>query len=182
MRYFLLFLAAVAALALATGGVAAAENETVANESTDPGFEERVDSQLVLLGWQYNAETDTFTLEMENEGDRPATITITESTQQEAGSAQISILNERILPGETTLTVPVTPQAGEAAVILTTSESLEQGTGTVVSTGIYQPGPWTQTSPTAGWAGGITIMLGMTVLAGVKKMREEHDAPEQVTT
>lgn len=183
MKRFLLLLTAVIAISffMGMGGAVADTPENESNETVTLDIEERIDSDIVLLDWEFNERTDTFKLELKHEGERPTQLTVTESIQQEEGSAQMSIEQERLLPGETTVTIGVTPEAGEAAVVLTTSESVDQGTGIVVSTGIYEPGPWAQTTSTAGWAGGISIAFGMTILAGIKKMRDEHKQPVQVS-
>lgn len=181
MKPFFIVLAAVLAFALiGLGGNVAADNVTQQNETLNE-IEQRIDSSLVVLDWDYSESSETFTIELRNEGDRPTQVTIQERTQHEEGAAQFSINRERILPGDTTISLTVEEVTGEAAVALTTSESLEEGTGVVLSTGVYQPGPWTRTSPGAGWLGGLTIMLGMTILAGFRHMRKERNEPEELT-
>lgn len=185
MRSFSTYAAVVAALAIvaiaATGGAVAQEANTTANNVTDhspPGYEERLDSQIVIVEWSWSDSSEHFSVTFENQGDRPTQVTIVESVQAEEGASQIAFARERLLPGETTINIPVTPRAGEAAIAISSRESMEEQTGIILSTGVYSPGPWTATTPGAGWAGGISVMTGMLVAAAYKRMKETHDAPE----
>lgn len=157
---------AVALVAISSGAVA----ENVTNESNvsdeleeleeESEYLEQVDSQVRLLGHEYR--DGDFRLRLENTGERPTTVTIAEAVQFSEGTGSLSIQQERLLPGETTVVIPVTPRAGEAAVTLTTSESLSEGTGTYVSTGTADtsriftgPATWDYT-----FLAGIVVFLG----------------------
>ena len=177
-RFFLLFVVAALALTLA-GSPVAAQNITDANNQTAE-IDQRIDEEVAVLEWDYNDRLERFEIELVHEGDRPKTVTMVESVQREEGSGAISFEDQRILPGEDSITVEVKPRAGEAGVVLYTSDSLQQDRAVFLSTGVHSPGPWSQTTASSGWFGGITVMAGMTVAAALKRMRETHDAPEEL--
>lgn len=184
-------------LGLATIGTAAPQenattaNETTINESIDDDerdedtiregdLEERVDGDLVITGWEYNRDREAMTIYFELTRERPKTVTITEAISvEDGGTGQMSIRQERLLPGKSSLTVRVSPSpSGEAAVAVTTADSVDRGQGAYVSTGYVERNPFSHTTSTTGWIGGAILSLAFVVAAGVYRIRKEQAAPE----
>ncbi|AUX10684.1 hypothetical protein AArcSl_3077 [Halalkaliarchaeum desulfuricum] len=163
---------------LAIGGVAAqgeAPMPTPTNDSDEEAPAIHLDSDVRILEWEYTDDRFTITLE----ADHPTHVTITESTQAVEGATSFAIIRERVLPGKNELTIPVEPVAGEAAVALTTSESVQEGRGVKLSTGITeQASPFERTSPAAGWFGGAATVAFVFVAVAWRARRKEYDAPE----
>jgi hypothetical protein len=140
-----------------------------------------VDETLTITSWSYDETSQELTIQFN--ATRPTTVTITEAASAGDGrTGELSITRERVLPGNATVTLAVSPgPAGEAAVVVTTDESVDRKKGVFLSTGqdaTPQPSPFAGTSPTAGWIGGAALSLVTVVLAGIYRMRTETMEPE----
>jgi hypothetical protein len=188
--FFALLLVTAVALAIAPIGATAQDasiNTTVedATNATDelpdfPGEWERgdqqVDGDIQIKAYDYHDET--FYLRLENTGDRPKTVTVTEAVQFSKGTGRMSIQRERLLPGETTVTIGVEPRGGEAAVTLTTDDSISNGYGTYVSTGTSNGIFNGSASWGLVWAGSGFAFIGSAF--GVREYkRRKHTKPEK---
>lgn len=168
----------VSSLLIAPIGVAQAqENNTTAEHEDDlePEYLQQVDENVRLLDWEHTG--DEFILVFE--ADRPTRVTITEAVQWSEGSGQITIHQERLLPGNTTVTLPIGETNGEAGAVITTSASVNDGHGVYVSTGqTSDASPFERTSSTAGWIGGAGTVMLMFVTVAWREIRKEPSAPE----
>lgn len=143
----LFVLAALAALATAfvagATGVAAAQTADVSTDANgtnatvdvggDQEYLQELDSETRITGWRYDRDTSTMYVEVET--DARKTITMTEHVQATKGVSSGSIRQHRVPEGSSTVSIEAEPVAGEAAVALTTPESIREGNYVVVSTG-----------------------------------------------
>lgn len=165
----------VVSLVFAPVGVSAQELPNATETETPNGGGIVVDDTVRLSEWEYRDGTFYLTLE----ADRTAVLTITEVIQPERGAGEMSIRRTRIASGTSTVEIDVERVAGQAAVAITTSRSLEDGRGVYVSTGqTATGGPFEATTSTAGWFGGASVVLFMFVAAGVRAKRKVRDKPE----
>lgn len=158
------------------GAAVAQENETTNRTPTDPEYLERVDSDVVLLDWTF--EDGVFSVRLENRGHRPTTVTVSEAMQLEEGTGQMSIQQETLMPGETTITMPVPERDGAAALTLTTPESLRNGTGTYISTGGGDDNPFAALGGTSGLITGIGVTVAVALGAASFVVWRESDGVE----
>jgi len=166
-----------------TGVVHETVNQT-ANESGEIAAEsnvlEDVDGNVELVGWQYEAHGE-FVLEFRAE--RHATVTVAEAVQFSEGTGQGSLVQQRLMGGETTtVVVPVDPPGEHAAVTITTDRSIKQERFTYVSTGQAET-----TNPPVEW--GTVQLLLLAVGVGTsyvthrttrRKMDDETEEVERI--
>lgn len=122
------------------GAAAAQENESengtddaIANETAAELEEDGirpVDEDVAVTDWSF--ADGTFTIDFENRGERPTQVTMMEASQSD-GARQISVRRERLLPGETTITISAS--GTPATVSITTAKSINAGSGVALSTG-----------------------------------------------
>lgn len=172
------------AAALAAGGVAAqpdAQNETVENESAveAPDVEQAVDSEIGITGWRYSG--DSFVIDLWHSGERPKSVRFAEPIQQSEGSGEWRISDRRILPGETTVTIPIPRRSGEAAVGISTSDGIEEQRGAFLSTGQVDQNPFSAFGGTLGLFVGVGLASGLALLAAYVTIRRESDGVEVAT-
>jgi len=105
---------------------------TTASEETET-YAQEIDTNLRLVKWSYDDDRRGFVLLFE--ADRSTTITITEAVQFEEGAGSGRIYQKRLPDGQTRVFVKVRRRAGQAAVTMTTPESIEQNRYAFVSTG-----------------------------------------------
>lgn len=137
----LLALLLVALLAVPAGvGVVAAQEDgattatptssSSANEST---VVERVDEDLYVESYRYNATSQTFYVTLVNDGDRDSNgVTLTESiSREDAGERKFGIAVVDVDAGET-VTTSLSAQRvdGAAAVMILSEKAIESGEGT----------------------------------------------------
>lgn len=164
----------VVSLVFAPVGVAAQEIPE-ATETEGPTGGIVVDDTVRLSEWEYRDGTFYLTFE----ADRTAILTITEVIQPERGVGDMSIRRTRIASGTSSIEIDVERVAGQAAVAITTSRSLEDGRGVYVSTGqTATGGPFEATTSTAGWFGGASVVLFMFTAAGYRAKKKVRDEPE----
>lgn len=187
---------AIGAIGAAAGTAAAQENATdepeqnATNETTrdledaigqvagDDEYLQEVDADLRLVEWRY--EDGTFRLTFE--ADRSKRVTMTEAVQFSEGTGQGSIKKDRIPEGTTTVTMDVQQVGGEAAVAITTPQSIREGTFTYVSTGQAAGTTWFDGSARwdfvylAGLAGAAGTSLGVRRYV-VKKRKANEGEP-----
>ena len=185
MRKDILFFAVVGATllcGLTLTGIAAAtpaDNATDAanatNESSEvwTGGTQEIDDRTRITEWEYHEGSETF--EITVEADRQTRLTLTEAVQFEEGAGTIAIEQQPIPSGETTFTMRVPMRADQAGLVITSSRSIDAGTGTYLSTG------QTETDrPSIAWGSVQLIIVGVGLLSVgatirvVKKKREDE--------
>jgi len=146
---------------------------------TAPAVEEWVDGEIALADWDYrNGE---FVLDFEHSGDRPRTVTITESVQRVEGAGSMTIVQERVIPGESTVRVPVQRRGGEAGISISTRQSVDNGRAVFVSTGMQDQNPFSAFGGTFGLFVGVGVTTLMALLAAWLTLRSESDGVEVAT-
>ena len=172
-------LALAVVLSIAFVGVGAAdspmpmENESVAE--SPPESVAVLDSEIRIVDWSYSDGMFSVTFH----ADRPGSVTVSEATQSQRGFTSFRTSNERIFTGETVVTVPASESGGEAQISITSSRSLQEGRGLILSTGeVAQSSPFERTSSTAGWFGGAGTVAFIMIVVVVRELRREPDAPE----
>lgn len=174
-RIFTFAIVVALALAVGMGGAIAETNESIddQDELEDAGGTP-IDEDVTLVDW--SEDDGTFSLTFENDRDRPKTITLTESTQPDEGAQSMAIRQERLLSGETTISITTQVRGGAAAVSVTTSDSIANGQGTVISTGEQDSGddPFAPFGGTSGVFSGVGLSIVMSAgAAGWVLWREE---------
>lgn len=182
MRRILLFTLAlvVVGLTLTPAGAVAQQNATDAPQlEVDTGattnateYSEEIDSNLRLMEWNYDDDRDGFVLVFE--ADRSKRITITEAVQFEEGSGSGSIYAKRLPAGVTRVFVPVQRRGGEAAVTMTTSESISENRFSYVSTGQHIDRPPIAYEHVRLLVGGTAVGAGALTLRTVRKKRDDE--------
>ena len=174
MRRILLLSLLIAALAFT--GVAAAEDDDpgiqMFNTSVEHNdtFAQEVDSDLRIVEYRYSDSREGFVVVFE--ADSSTRITMTEAVQFEEGAGQGRLYQQRIPAGQTEVFVAVPRRAGQAALTMTTGETLDQNRFVWISTGQQGDNPFEGTSATAGWLGGFLTTAGMMVLA-IRRVRKK---------
>lgn len=168
-----LILSAVPTGALAQEAGPSPQNETAAQETE---YLQEIDPTLRLVDWDYDGSTFYLTLE----SDISTRLTATEAVQFEEGTGQMTIERHNVPRGTTTITVNVEPRNGEAGLVLTTPTSINNGSGTYISTGQSSSNPFASTSSTAGWLGGAATVGCMFIAVAWRELRKEPSAPEVI--
>lgn len=146
-------LTAVAPALLASGAVASTstaptsapllqqENATESPESSEDGSGQgdentvvaEVDSQIRVTSYSYDDANETMSITFENRGDSRSLITITEAiSADQSGAGSFGIERVRIGGGSTVtakIDVSRNPESGAAGVMITTTDSVENGKG-----------------------------------------------------
>jgi len=134
----------------------------------------RVDESVTVTAYEWDADNNVFRVTFENDG-RPTQITVTESVQRAEGAGTFSITQERLLPGTNEITLNVEPAGGQAAVSITTSASIDAGSGVYLSTGITESSRPSITWDTAQILIGLTALgTGVGITRVVRKKRDEE--------
>lgn len=177
-RIILVLLLVVAAGAVVAAPTAhAAENTTDGNESATEverhDFEEAVDSQVTVTGWEYDEVAERFTITLEV--NTSTTVGITEGLSLDsAGSEQINVWQELLEPG--THEVEFTARTGansEAVAIISTHRSSQDGTAVVLSTGHVSDNPFQHFGGASGLLTGIVMTTLIAVGGAVYVVRKE---------
>lgn len=131
-RYRIVALVLLVSVAVGTVGVSA----QTANSDSDT-TSQRIDEDVTLISWEYDDERGGFALIFNSSETKK--ITITEAIQFREGSGSGKIFTERVLPGRTEIFVEVPQRGGQAAVTMTTPDSIEENRYSYVSTGTSKP-------------------------------------------
>ncbi|MBZ6494240.1 hypothetical protein [Natrinema longum] len=147
-------------------------NQTAEN-AENTTYVTEVDQTLRVLEWRYDSEEEMVYIEFES--DESKTVTVTEARQFEAGASKGRIKQKQIPEGTSKVKLPVKPTAGKAGVSITTPESIDNGSYTVLSTGIGESEtPFHRTGSPSGWFGGAFTAVAMMGAAAYKVRNEEH--------
>lgn len=151
---------------------------TPANDTGDePEYEERLDRFVVIESYTYDEEAEKWRITFRAE--EPGTVTVTEAAQFEEGSGTISIVQERVPRGATTVTLDAPLRAGESAVVITSGRSIDAERAVYLSTGQSGDNPF-GTTGTMGWLGGASVVFAMGVWAFRNRLRGGSGGPEEV--
>lgn len=125
------------AVAVAVGSSGAVANEIETNSSIeieDPEtYAQEIDSSTRLMNWEYDDDREGFVLRFETDGS--TRITLTEAVQFSEGAGSGRIYQQRLPEGQTEIFISVPRRGGEAAVTMTTAESIAENRFSYVSTG-----------------------------------------------
>lgn len=92
---------------------------------------ERIDEDVAVVSYRYNATSETFYVTLENDGEDDSTVTITESiSREDAGERRFGIEVVDVEVGETVeVGVSAKRVEGAAAVMILTEKAIESGSG-----------------------------------------------------
>lgn len=189
MRRFFLLLAVLSLAALAgpaAGPVTgqAANNSTATDSPAAPATPETVaveiDPTLSLAEFSY--ENGSWRLVFV--ADVPTRVKVTDSARAmaawEAAEGKSAVdLRPRgytLSSGRTVVTYSGTTFQGQAAITVATS----RGVKFLATDGIQTGGPWSNTSPTAGWLGGVSVVGCMVGLAAYRAKNRDPGGPEDL--
>ncbi len=148
------------------------EIDTDADTSAET-YAEEIDSNIRLMEWDYNDDRDGF--ELVFEADQSTRITLTEAIQFGEGTGSGRIYSHRLPPGVTEVFIPVPRRGGEAAVTMTTAESIRENRFSYVSTGEAEPDrPPIDYERVQFLVGGTAILSGVLTLTWVRRKRDEE--------
>lgn len=175
----ILLFALTLAISPATAQVADPRNQTTAEPTTS------VQNQLgdlVVHDYSYDASSGTMTIDMTWSGDRPETVTLTEMIElDQEGSTTISFKTVRLMPGERhSVEIGAEMSSGTAAVMLTTTQSVEANNALVLQSGDgtdRDPVPFNYAAGFVGLAalGGAGMAFGLTAR---NYLNADDDEPE----
>lgn len=141
-----------------------AENDTALEDDPNVEIADQL-GDLVVHDYSYDSEAGVLEIEATWTGDRPTTTTATEMVELDSGgSTQISFEQVRLTPDETVeLAMDVDERTdGTAAVLVTTSESIDEGDALVIQAG--DPSTWG--SVPSGWAAALVVIAAGVTGAG----------------
>lgn len=154
----------------------ASATSTPSNASSSGGDVEvvaQVDDAVRVVGFDYNAEAEQFSVDLQNTGDVTSTVTLTEVIgRRQAGSGTFGISVVEVAPGETvTATVSSSRVSGTAAVMVLTQRSVLDGRGVFLQEsardgGNLIKGGASGTDVRAAYIGGAGVVLVGMVLGG----------------
>ena len=136
--------ALIACVAVATGAAAAQNdgpgieiNETDITTDEETVYAQEIDSETRIVEWTYNDDRGGFEIVFETNTSKR--ITLTEAVQFGEGSGSGRIYQNRLPQGTTEVFVTVPKRAGQAAVTMTTAESIRENRFSYISTGQTSP-------------------------------------------
>ncbi len=172
------FTAVLLVACVAVGATGATAQGIELNETIDTGddvsYVEEIDSDTRIVSWDYDDSREGFEIVFET--DRSKQITITEAVQFSEGAGSGRIYQQRLPEGTSEVFVAVPRRGGQAAVTMTTRESINDGRFSYVSTGETSP----DRPPISYERAQIIIVLTALGSAGlvfgvVRSRREEED-------
>lgn len=170
----LLLLGSVAMVSIGVSGQELPDdprNRTTTEQTIDG---QRIDSNVVLTDWDFDRESQTFTLHFQSE--ERTSITITEAVSSTGGSGRMSIERVRLSKGEQKVQFRVSSRE-DAALAITTRQSIQQGHGTFVAAGADSL-PLPRVNLAFGVAVGISVMVVGMAVAVYRKRTVDHKEVE----
>lgn len=192
-RFLLIALVAVAAIAAAPMPIAAqadtpdnltasnSSSPSADNESQDEiqGFEEQIDPTTTLRSWTYDADAEQFTLTLESSETKRLTITeVVSSDEAQSGRLAIQKLTLRANKSKTVTMPAKTGPSGEAAIVISSAASIDNGQATFISTGQIDQNPFAAFGGTSGLFVGVGVTLAVALLAAWFVVYRESDGVE----
>ncbi len=166
-----------AAMGIGFMGPVVAQDSTASNatNATDgPTIEpdsyeaQPIDTNTRITDWRYSSGR----FEIDLEADEPTTISMTEAGGFEEGTGSFNYREVRLDEGTQTITFNVADRNG-AAVAIATRQSLEQGSGAVVSTGDVERNPFEHFGGESGLLSGVALSTILAFGAGFYVIRSE---------
>jgi hypothetical protein len=130
-----------------------------------------------VTDWEYTDGQWTITFETSE----PVTVTLSQAGQAEEGATTFTIEQFDLERGTNTISFEAPRLNDEAQVSITSSHSVDEGRGVLLSTG--QTGgsnPLGGTSATAGWVGGASVTTLMGLIAFRRRLKGGRGSPEEV--
>lgn len=190
-----LLILALLAVITATAAPAVAQ-ETTANTTAVEGGSSgggdgttvvaQVDSDVRVLDYSYSESSEVMSVEIENTGPTATSVTLTEAiSADQSGAGTFGIEVVSVDDGETvTVEVSVADEGGTAGVMITTDESIEQGTGTYLQVdtggGSILQGSASWSDVRAGVFFTLVFCLSVVVIAGWHVVASRHETVQEV--
>jgi len=171
------FLAAVfALLVLSAGGsilLAGTANAQETGNETSTGTE--IDTRLTLLESSYNSSSGNATLRFRSDSARAVTLADAGAFRSDG---PVNTKTE-VVEGEQSIRINVTENSGAVGVSISTDAVLYAHT---IRDGEQEAeNPLDETSGTAGWLGGASVVVVMSTLAGWRELRKDPTEPRRAT-
>jgi len=115
------------------GGIELNESVTLSEPDGERVYAQEIDSGTQLVTWRYEDSREGFVLRFEANSSQ--VITITEAVQFSEGAGSGRIYQQRLPEGVSEIFVAVPRRGGQAAVTMTTRESINENRFSYVSTG-----------------------------------------------
>ncbi|WP_252698293.1 hypothetical protein [Natronosalvus vescus] len=178
MKRIFIFATAIAvllAMGMGSMGAVVAEENATANESvvedeleaTDD-YHQAIDTETRITDWSYTSGRFTLTIE----ADETTRVSLTEAGTFEEGTSSFNYDEVRLEEGENTITFAVADRDG-AAVAVATRQSLSQGTGAIVSTGMVEQNPFRHFGGESGLFSGVIMTVSLAGLGSWYVVRSE---------
>jgi hypothetical protein len=153
---------------------ATASAQQTANETNGTGTQ--IDTRLTLLESSYNSSSGNATLRFRSDGAHSVTVADAGAFQSDG---PVSTKSE-VIEGEETMRINVTEyENGAVGVSISTDAVLYAHT---VRDGESEAeNPLDETSGTAGWLGGASVVVVMSTLAGWRELRKDPTEPRRAT-
>lgn len=186
MRKPILFALVVVSLALVTSGPAAAQvaptpTDTPTDSSASNSSSERIDSQTVIVSSRVETVNNTTTAYITLSSSAVQTVTLTDAGAFLKGG-EVPYRDVNLGKGETsTYAMPVTRSNGYVGLSISTEETRIYSEIIQRPSGSSGSSPFGQTGPTAGWLGGVSVVMAMTALAAIQVKRKNPEKPEDMT-
>jgi hypothetical protein len=166
-----------AVLILASSGVILLAGTATAqqgNETSSTGTQ--IDTQLTLLGSSYNSSSGNATLRFRADSPRAVTLADAGAFQSDG---PVSTKTE-VIEGKDSMTINVTEYPNGAVGVSISTESVLFA-HTVRDGQPKTDNPFNETSGTAGWLGGASVVVTMSTLAGWRELRKDPVEPVRAT-
>lgn len=144
--------------------------EGVGEVAEDDGYVQEVDSGLRIVAWEYHDGKFSVTFE----SDESKSVTMSEWVRMEEGSGQGAMRQHRIPEGTSTVSIEASRVQGDAAISITTSQSVREGRYSYLSTGQAGMSIFNGAA-TWGLAGVGGLSAGLGTFWGTKRYIEKQD-------
>ncbi|MFP9192987.1 hypothetical protein ACLI4Q_15205 [Natrialbaceae archaeon A-CW1-1] len=148
-----------------------AVNETVAEDDEvqpDESYEQAIDTETRITDLAYSSGRFTLTIE----ADEDTRVSLTEAGTFEEGTSSFNYDEVRLEEGKNTITFAVADRDG-AAVAVATRQSLSQGTGAIVSTGMVEQNPFRHFGGESGLFSGVIMTVSLAGIGSWYVVRSE---------
>nr|WP_311136455.1 hypothetical protein [Natronosalvus halobius] len=171
----------VVSLAMGMGNMGAlaqenATNETATEDGIEAGedYERAIDAETRIVDWSYSSGRFTLTIE----ADERRRISMTEAGTFEEGTTSFNYDEVRLEEGTNTVTFAVADRQG-AAVAIATRQSLAQGSGAIVSTGMVEQNPFRHFGGESGLFSGVIMTTALAGIGAAYVVRSEESGVVQ---
>ena len=144
------------------------ETATDAELKASDDWSQAIDTDTRITDWSYSSGRFTLTIEADEE----TRVSLTEAGSFEEGTTSFNYDEVRLQEGTNTVTFAVADRDG-AAVAVATRQSLAQGTGAIVSTGMVEQNPFRHFGGETGLFSGVLMTVGLAGLGSWYVVRSE---------